>query len=74
MKKYIERCEIAECGAPAVGTMNGVTVCERCRIGYTSVGAGVVFFAGSFHGVRGATYDDAAIAAHGGLIVTSDEA
>ncbi|WP_297826378.1 hypothetical protein [Mycobacterium sp.] len=53
-------CEIKECGHAATSIMNGIHVCERCRIGFVSVGFGAVYFDGRWHGVSGAPTADAA--------------
>ena len=60
-------CEIDGCGNGASATMNGVSVCERCRVEFTSCGMGAVYFGGRWHGVIGATYNAEQRAAHAGL-------
>lgn len=49
-------CEIEDCGRETVGTVNGIEVCERCRVHFESVGWGTVYFGGRWHGVKGCTY------------------
>jgi hypothetical protein len=54
MIKASKLCEIEECRHGSTHTMNGIHVCDRCGTDFVSVGAGVVFFGGHWHGVRGA--------------------
>jgi len=61
-------CEIDECCNAATTTNNGISVCERCRLGFVSVSTGAVFFSGRWHGVTGATYTDEACATFPGLV------
>lgn len=63
----MKRCEIEGCDREVSGTMNGIFVCERCRIHFGSVGLGAVYFDGRWHGVRGATYTERQCASHKGL-------
>jgi len=60
-------CEIEGCGRAAVGTVNGIGVCERCRIAFESAGMGAVRFGGRYHGVIGARYSAEQIALCSGV-------
>jgi len=68
MKADENACEILDCRGLVVANVNGVAVCERCRVHFTSVGFGAVFFGGCWHGVRGATYTPEQVEAFPGLI------
>lgn len=59
--------EIERCGRAAVACVNGIHVCERCRIDFVSVGDGAVYFSGRWHGVLGATYSAKQIDAYPGI-------
>lgn len=52
----MKRCDIGGCNRVAVCRTNGVDTCDRCRLGFVSVGLGGVHFDGSWHGVEGAVY------------------
>ncbi len=60
-------CEIEGCDRGSVGRTNGIHVCERCRIHFTSLGFGAVYFNSRWHGVRGANYTPEQVATHPGL-------
>lgn len=60
-------CEIDGCANDMSGRINGIYVCERCRIHFTSAGMGAVFFDKQWHGVRGATYAADVVDVHPGL-------
>lgn len=49
-------CDIVDCEHDRVAIVNGICVCERCRLDFVSIGFGAVRFDGRWHGVRGATY------------------
>lgn len=61
-------CEIEGCGRGCIGTMNGVAVCDRCRVEFESVEMGAVRFGGRWHGVIGAVYTPENVALFPGLI------
>jgi hypothetical protein len=58
MKKHVteNQCEIEGCGRVAAAQVNGIAVCDRCRLHFVSAGAGAVWFGGRWHGVLGAMY------------------
>ena len=63
------KCEILDCGRTSPRqTMNGIRMCERCRVNFESVGLGAVRFGGRWHGVRGARYTPEQTAIFPGLI------
>lgn len=61
-------CQIEGCYNAANSVTNGIRTCERCRLGFVSLGMGAVYFADRWHGVSGAHYTAEQEASHPGII------